>query len=119
MAVAQERLAAALADRYRIERDVAIKVLKPELGAERFLNEIRTTLCGGRDIARSVPDLAGGEILRWSPDGQALWVWTKVGDQDHVDAVEVATGRRTPLLRLEAPEGVPGFQVIAPTTGSR
>src|SRR3954470_13489123 len=61
------RLAAALADRYRIERElgqggmatvylaqdlrhhrqVAIKVLKPELaaviGAERFLSEIRTT----------------------------------------------------------------------------
>jgi eukaryotic-like serine/threonine-protein kinase len=61
------RLSAALADRYRVERelgaggmatvylardlkherDVAIKVLKPELGAvlgaERFLNEIRTT----------------------------------------------------------------------------
>jgi eukaryotic-like serine/threonine-protein kinase len=61
------RLAAALADRYRLDRelgaggmatvylardlkhdrDVAIKVLKPELGAvlgaERFLNEIRTT----------------------------------------------------------------------------
>ena len=62
-----ERLAAGLADRYRIERElgaggmatvylaedlrhnrqVAIKVLKPELaaviGAERFLSEIRTT----------------------------------------------------------------------------
>ncbi|MEQ1693288.1 MAG: protein kinase [Gemmatimonas sp.] len=64
---AASRLSAALADRYRIERElgqggmatvylaedlkhkrqVAIKVLKPELGAvlgaERFLNEIRTT----------------------------------------------------------------------------
>jgi eukaryotic-like serine/threonine-protein kinase len=63
----QDRLAAALADRYRIERElgaggmatvylahdlkhnrhVALKVLKPELaailGAERFLGEIRTT----------------------------------------------------------------------------
>jgi len=62
-----ERLAASLADRYRLERElgqggmatvylaedlkhkrqVAIKVLKPELGAvlgaERFINEIRTT----------------------------------------------------------------------------
>ena len=62
-----ERLAAALADRYRIERElgqggmatvylardlrhqreVALKVLHPELaavlGAERFLNEIRIT----------------------------------------------------------------------------
>jgi eukaryotic-like serine/threonine-protein kinase len=61
------RLAAALADRYRIERElgaggmatvylahdlrhdrqVAVKVLRPELaaviGAERFLSEIRTT----------------------------------------------------------------------------
>jgi serine/threonine-protein kinase len=65
--MSQERLAAALADRYRIERElgqggmatvylaedlkhtrkVALKVLKPELGAvlgaERFVNEIRTT----------------------------------------------------------------------------
>ena len=62
-----ERLAAALADRYRLERElgaggmatvylaedvkhdrkVAVKVLKPELavaiGAERFLAEIKTT----------------------------------------------------------------------------
>ncbi|HET9293383.1 MAG TPA: serine/threonine-protein kinase, partial [Gemmatimonadales bacterium] len=67
MTEAQTRLAAALADRYRIERElgaggmatvylaqdlkhdrkVAIKVLRPELaaviGAERFLSEIKTT----------------------------------------------------------------------------
>ncbi len=67
MSAASERLATALADRYHLqrelgqggmatvylardlkhERDVAIKVLKPELGAvlgaERFLKEIRTT----------------------------------------------------------------------------
>ncbi|HEU5050946.1 MAG TPA: protein kinase [Gemmatimonadales bacterium] len=67
MSAGPERLAAALADRYRIERElgqggmatvylaqdlrhgrrVAIKVLRPELaaviGAERFLTEIRTT----------------------------------------------------------------------------
>ncbi|HTJ23938.1 MAG TPA: protein kinase, partial [Gemmatimonadaceae bacterium] len=67
MTVAHDRLAAALADRYRIERElgqggmatvylahdlrherkVAIKVLKPELaavlGAERFVVEIKTT----------------------------------------------------------------------------
>jgi Tol biopolymer transport system component len=67
MSAAIERLAAALADRYRIERElgaggmatvyladdlkhdrkVAVKVLRPELaaviGAERFLAEIRTT----------------------------------------------------------------------------
>ncbi|CAN5888042.1 hypothetical protein BH24GEM1_BH24GEM1_20830 [soil metagenome] len=67
MTAVQERLAAALADRYRIERElgaggmatvflaqdlrhnrrVAVKVLRPELaaviGAERFLSEITTT----------------------------------------------------------------------------
>jgi eukaryotic-like serine/threonine-protein kinase len=67
MADAFDRLSAALADRYRIERElgaggmatvylaedlkhdrkVAIKVLKPELaavlGAERFVQEIKTT----------------------------------------------------------------------------
>ncbi len=57
------RLRAALADRYRVdrelgqggmatvylahdlkhERDVAIKVLHPDLGAERFLSEIKIT----------------------------------------------------------------------------
>jgi eukaryotic-like serine/threonine-protein kinase len=67
MSVVTDRLAAALADRYRLERElgqggmatvylaqdlkhdrqVAIKVLRPELaaviGAERFLSEIKTT----------------------------------------------------------------------------
>ena len=67
MTLIADRLSAALADRYRIERElgaggmatvylaqdlkhhrqVAIKVLRPELaaviGAERFLSEIRTT----------------------------------------------------------------------------
>ena len=67
MSAAADRLASALADRYRIERElgaggmatvylaadlkhdrkVAIKVLKPELaavlGAERFVQEIKTT----------------------------------------------------------------------------
>ena len=78
------RLAVALADRYRIERElgaggmatvylahdlrherkVAIKVLKPELaavlGAERFVVEIKTTaaLAGGRkmDVVGSVAE---------------------------------------------------------------
>ena len=42
-----EQLQSALAGRYTIERDVAIKVLHPDLGAalgaERFLSEVRTT----------------------------------------------------------------------------
>ena len=42
-----QRLTTALSDRYRLEREVAIKVLHPDLGAalggERFLSEIRTT----------------------------------------------------------------------------
>ena len=41
------RLNAALEGRYTIEREVVLKVLKPELaavvGAERFLAEIKTT----------------------------------------------------------------------------
>ncbi len=76
-----ERLKAALADRYRIERHlgeggmatvylahdlkhdrpVAVKVLRPELaavlGAERFLNEIRVT--AGRNDILALDDDSG------------------------------------------------------------
>jgi hypothetical protein len=51
-----ERLRLALADRYRLDRDVAIKVLHPELtailGAERFLQPSGPSVC-----PRITPDL--------------------------------------------------------------
>ncbi len=75
-----DRLAAALADRYTVERElgaggmatvylaedlkhhrkVAVKVLRPELaavlGAERFVQEITTTaILVGNDLENSVP----------------------------------------------------------------
>ncbi len=95
-----ERLVAALADRYRIERElgaggmatvylaqdlkhdrqVAIKVLRPELaaviGAERFLSEIRTTANLQHPHILSLFDSgeAGGSVFYVMPyvDGESL-----------------------------------------------
>lgn len=122
---ASTRLAAALADRYRIERelgaggmatvylahdlkhdrDVAIKVLHPDLGAalggERFLSEIRTTARlqhphilplldsgdAGHGLLYYVMPLATGETLRdrltrekQLPIGDALRISQEVAD---------------------------------------
>jgi hypothetical protein len=59
-------------------------------------------LDGGTPVA--VPGLADSVVvLRWSPDGRALWV--KAGSEVHarVDQVDVATGRRSPLADIEPP----------------
>ena len=87
------RLAAALADRYRIERElgaggmatvylahdlrhdrqVAVKVLRPELaaviGAERFLSEIRTT--ANLQHPHILPLFDSGEAVAPSSSGGA------------------------------------------------
>ena len=105
-----ERLAAAVADRYRIERElgacgmatvylahdirhdrnVAIKVLKPELaavlGTERFVVEIRTT------AALSHPRIRGGQHTRGSRNEPTL---RAIAGTDAFDPPNSAP-RRTP-----------------------
>jgi dipeptidyl aminopeptidase/acylaminoacyl peptidase len=59
-------------------------------------------LDGGTPVA--VPGLADSvAILRWSPDSRALWVFAGSDVHFRVDQVEVATGRRSPLVDIEAP----------------
>ena len=45
-------------------------------------------------------------VIRWSPDGRALWVQGGTPSRPQVDQVDVATGRRTPLLTIDAPATV-------------
>jgi hypothetical protein len=56
----------------------------------------------GGGSGRLVPGLTNTPVLRWSPDGTALWVRRPglVGTRG-VDRVDVVTGRRTSLLTLE------------------
>jgi serine/threonine-protein kinase len=59
-------------------------------------------LDGGTPVA--VPGLADSvAILRWSPDGRALWVLAGTELHFKVDQVDVATGRRSPLVDIESP----------------
>jgi len=53
------------------------------------------------DTGRQIPGLAFNDIVvRWSPDGRALLAWR--GNSTTLDRLDLATGRRTPLL---APAG--------------
>jgi serine/threonine protein kinase len=62
--------------------------------------------------ARVVPGLKPEEvILRWSPDGRSLWVTTLVSPM-RVEAVEVATGKRTPLITITSPERATISQIV-------
>jgi hypothetical protein len=48
-----------------------------------------------------IPNVPGGyTVLRWSPDGAALWGFL-APDVQHVERVDVITGRRTPLVTLD------------------
>jgi serine/threonine protein kinase len=54
--------------------------------------------------ARGVPGLNSVErILRWSPDGRSLWVSDLLSPL-RVEQVDVATGRRKPLITITPPE---------------
>jgi Tol biopolymer transport system component len=65
-------------------------------------------LDGGTPVA--VPGLGDTVgILRWSPDGRALWVLTGSNVHPKVDQVDVATGRRTSLIDVEPPAGLTVF----------
>jgi hypothetical protein len=65
----------------------------------------------GGGSGRQVPGLTSAQVLRWSPDGAALWVRRPgpVGTRG-VDRVDVVTGQRTSLVTLEElPGGVAPF----------
>ncbi len=64
-------------------------------------------LAGG--APRLVPDLGNAQVLRWSPDGSALWVAGGGVESPRVDKVDVVSGRRIPLMALELPSGLPVF----------
>lgn len=57
-------------------------------------------LAGGE--ARPLPGLSSEDaIVRWSPDGRALWVWRRPALAILVDRLDVATGAREPIARIE------------------
>jgi eukaryotic-like serine/threonine-protein kinase len=59
---------------------------------------------GGNPV--SVTAVGADSVIRWSPDGRALWVQSGTPSRPQVDQVDVATGRRTPLLTIDAPATV-------------
>jgi hypothetical protein len=65
----------------------------------------------GGGAGRMVPGLEGAVLLRWSPDGSALWVRGLAGGKLSIDRVDVATGRRTTLASIETPPDVAAFGV--------
>jgi Tol biopolymer transport system component len=60
---------------------------------------------------RTLPAIAPGDnVLRWSPDGKALWV-APVAVPIRIDKVDVATGGREPLVTITPPERANVFQL--------
>jgi hypothetical protein len=59
-----------------------------------------------------VLDSKGAQVLRWSPDGAALWVVSGTVENPRVDRLDVASGRRTPLPAIELPSDVRVFQTF-------
>ncbi len=53
-----------------------------------------------------VSGVGADSVIRWSPSGTSLWVQTGTPSRPQVDQVEVATGRRSPLLTIDAPATV-------------
>ena len=116
-------LLSALEDRYRIERElgaggmatvylahdlkhdrkVAIKVLKPELAADRFVVEIKTTAALQRPYI--LPLFDSGEAARSAQYVDATYiaeVYTALGERDAAFKwLEQALVDRSALLRLE------------------
>jgi hypothetical protein len=67
----------------------------------------------GAGSPRPVPGLGDTDaVLRWSPDGKALWVQTGAELSPRVERVDVETGRRSALVTIEPPAGVPLFQIF-------
>jgi hypothetical protein len=48
-------------------------------------------------------------VLRWSPDGAALWVASGALQNLRLERVDVVTGRRSPLVTMETPLDLPLF----------
>jgi hypothetical protein len=63
----------------------------------------------GEGAPRLVPGSGGAIVVRWSPDGKALWVRGLAGGKPSIDRVDVATGRRTLLTIIEMPPDMPVF----------
>jgi len=65
----------------------------------------------GSEGSESIPGLADPDVpLEWSSDGRALYIGRNVGGTWHVRALEVATGRVTPLFDV-TPPNVEGLRV--------
>ena len=58
-------------------------------------------LDGGAD--RRGPDTRGLGSIRWSPDGKAIWAQEGQAGDFHLVRIDVATGKRTPLVDFEWP----------------
>jgi Tol biopolymer transport system component len=51
---------------------------------------------------RDVPSIAQDDVvIRWSPDGRALWTYAAASFPVQVDSVDIATGLRRPLETIE------------------
>jgi Tol biopolymer transport system component len=48
------------------------------------------------------------QVVRWSPDGSALWLAPEYESMIRLESLELATGRRTPLLSI-TPSSRPGL----------
>ncbi len=48
--------------------------------------------------ARALPSITSDDgMIRWSPSGKALWVYSRQRSTVHVDSIDVSSGRRTRL----------------------
>jgi eukaryotic-like serine/threonine-protein kinase len=65
------------------------------------------SLTGG--TPRLVPGLDSVTVLRWSPDGAALWVASGALQNLRLERVDAMTGRRRPLVTMETPSDLPLF----------
>ena len=93
---------------------VSVALLRPDGGAVAYSSHgtwwVRPLPDGQ---PRRVPGLPPGcAVLRWSPDGTALWCG-QAGDRREFDQVNVATGRTSPLVTLELPADVAADQLGA------
>ncbi|MGH7594000.1 MAG: hypothetical protein ACRELE_09160, partial [Gemmatimonadales bacterium] len=50
--------------------------------------------------------IGADSVLRWSPDGAALWAEASTPSGPRIDRVDVATGQRSVLLAIDTPASV-------------